>query len=140
LLGAASIIAIIEVCGKVTSLSYNYSQNVKNATQDIDRLRRKVCIVKVALEGVQELLDELDKTQLLTAYKVSDKLKENLLLLEGLTTKLCLETCWLRSDLSLALIGCWGASIAGYATTSGNHTTLMECPIRSTAHGPNRFV
>lgn len=38
----------------------------------------------------------------------------------------------MRLDLYLALIGFWGASIASYAPTSGNHTSLMEYPICST--------
>ncbi|MCJ1347056.1 hypothetical protein MMC31_005277, partial [Peltigera leucophlebia] len=86
--GAASIIAIIEVCGKVISLCHDYFQDVKHATQEMKEFHTKVSNVKFVLEDVQQLFDKLDKTQLLTAYKLSDNLKENLLLLQGLMKKL----------------------------------------------------
>lgn len=86
--GAASIIAIIEVCGKVISLCHDYCQNVKNAPTEIKELHTMVFNMKLVLTDVQQLFDKLDKTKLLTAYKLSDNLKENLLLLQGLMKKL----------------------------------------------------
>lgn len=85
---AASIIAIIKVCGKVILLCHNYCQNVKNATTEIKKLQTMVINMKLVLTDVQQLFDKHDKTKLLTAYKLFNNLKENLLLLQGLMKKL----------------------------------------------------
>jgi phosphoribosylformimino-5-aminoimidazole carboxamide ribonucleotide (ProFAR) isomerase len=44
----ASIIAVIDICAKITSLCFQYSGAVKNA-KDIERLQRKVGDIKNVL-------------------------------------------------------------------------------------------
>lgn len=85
LTGAASLIAVIEISAKITSLCFQYSVAVKYANRDIDRLQRKVSDLKNILEGAKRLLDG----QLLsTAQTLVDSLKDCFLRLEELQTQL----------------------------------------------------
>ena len=86
--GAASVLAVIDVSAKITSLCFQYSIAVKNAKKDIGHLQRKVSDVKDVFGQVMQLLDGRDKTQLLATHNLSDCLKECLLQLEELKTQL----------------------------------------------------
>lgn len=76
--GAASVIAVIDMSAKITSLCFQYSVAVKNANKDIERLRRKVSDIKGVLEEVKRLLDGRGKTLLSATYKLSDSLSNSL--------------------------------------------------------------
>lgn len=77
LAGAASVLAVIDISVKITSLCFQYSFAVKNANKDIERLRRKVSDIKGLLEEKRRL-DGLDKTLLSATYKLSDTISNSL--------------------------------------------------------------
>ncbi|KAF2186048.1 hypothetical protein K469DRAFT_687463 [Zopfia rhizophila CBS 207.26] len=74
--GAASVIAVVDVSAKVTSLCFQYSVAVKDAKRDIKRLQKKVTDIKNVLEEVRRLLDKEDKSQLSTTRNLLDSLEE----------------------------------------------------------------
>ena len=86
--GAASVIAVIDLSAKITSLCFYYSAAVKNAKKDIERLQRKVSDINDVFGQVKQLLDGRDKTLLSATHNLSDSLKECLLELEELKTQL----------------------------------------------------
>lgn len=69
LLGAASVIAVIDVSTKVATLCFQYSVAVRDAEKDIERLQRHVRDIKEVLGEVKLLLDAQDKTLLSATYK-----------------------------------------------------------------------
>jgi uncharacterized protein Yka (UPF0111/DUF47 family) len=62
--GAASVIAVIDISAKIASLCYQYSVAIKDAKDDIERVRRKVSDITHALGKIKQLLDSQDKTRL----------------------------------------------------------------------------
>lgn len=86
--GAASVIAVIDLSAKIISLCLQYSAAVKNAKKDIERLQRTVGDIKDVFGQVQQVLDGRDKTLLSATHNLSDSLKECLLQLEELKTRL----------------------------------------------------
>jgi septal ring factor EnvC (AmiA/AmiB activator) len=86
--GAASVIAVVDIAVKVTSLCFQYSVAVKDAQADIERLHRKVTDIKNVLEKLQQLLDKKEKSQLPTTRKMVHSLKECLQQLQGLRDQL----------------------------------------------------
>jgi hypothetical protein len=53
----ANVIAVVELSAKVASLCFEYYTNVKNARDDIARLRREADGLKAILKQVQSLLN-----------------------------------------------------------------------------------
>lgn len=92
LAGVASVIAVIDIYAKITSLCFQYLVAIKNAKKDIERLQRKVTNIKDVLKKVKRLLDGQDKTLLSATYKLSDSLSSSLnecyLQLQDLNTQL----------------------------------------------------
>lgn len=86
--GTASVIAVIDLSAKIISLCLQYSAAVKNAKKDIERLHRTVSDIKDVFGQVKQLLDGRDKTLLSATHNLSDSLKECLLQLEELKTRL----------------------------------------------------
>ncbi|KAF2814948.1 vegetative incompatibility protein HET-E-1 [Mytilinidion resinicola] len=86
--GAASVIAVIDISAKITSLCFQYSVAVKDAKKDIECLQRKVTDVKGVLEKIKQLLDGRDKARLSTTYELSNSLQECLRQLEELKREL----------------------------------------------------
>lgn len=60
---AASVIALIEISAKITSLCFQYSVSVKNAKKDIECLQGKVSNISNVFEQVQQLLDGRDEME-----------------------------------------------------------------------------
>ena len=85
---AASVIAVVDMSAKITSLCFQYFTAVKDAKNDIERLQRKVAEIKSILEKVKQLLDGRDKARLSTTSELSDSLKECFKELEGLKAEL----------------------------------------------------
>ncbi|KAF2186021.1 hypothetical protein K469DRAFT_750009 [Zopfia rhizophila CBS 207.26] len=85
---AASVIAVINISAKITSLCFQYSVAVKDAEKDIERLQRKATDIKGVLEKIKRLLDGRDKAGLSTTYELSDSLAECFRQLEELKTEL----------------------------------------------------
>lgn len=86
--GAASVIAVVDISAKVTSLCFQYSVAVKDAKRDIGRLQQKVTDIKKLLEGLQQLLDKQDQSQLSTTRKMADSLEQCHQQLQGLKAQL----------------------------------------------------
>ena len=86
--GAASVIAVIDISAKITSLCFRYSVAVRDAKKDIERLQRKVTDIKGVLEKIKQLLDGRDKAQLSTTHTLSNSLKECFQQLKELKTEL----------------------------------------------------
>lgn len=63
---AASVLTIVEVAAKVTSLCLKYSSAVKNAKADIERLRVRIDSLRITLDGVQKLLQDQNGARLET--------------------------------------------------------------------------
>jgi hypothetical protein len=60
-LGAASVIAVIDITAKIASLCFQYTMAVKDAKNNVKHIKKKVGDVKRVLEGVKKLLDGLHK-------------------------------------------------------------------------------
>lgn len=86
--GAASVIAVVDISAKIASLCYEYSVAVKDAKDDIERVRRKVSDITHILEKIKQLLDSQDKTRLSTTQGLSSSLEQCQVELENLKVKL----------------------------------------------------
>ena len=84
----ASVIAVISVSAKITSLCSQYSIAVKNSRKDIERLQRKVSNINDVFGQVEQLLNGRDKTLLSATHNLSDSLKDCLLQLGELKMQL----------------------------------------------------
>ena len=85
---AASVIAVIEISTKITSLCLQYATAVKDAQKDIERFQRKVADLKGALEGVERLLNTHDIRRIPTANKLEKSLIDCLQRLKKLEARL----------------------------------------------------
>ncbi|KAI9768268.1 MAG: hypothetical protein M1839_004162 [Geoglossum umbratile] len=74
--GVASVIAVVDISAKITSLCFQYLTEVKAAKNDIERLQRKVAEISGILEKIKQLLNERDKARLSTTSELSDSLKK----------------------------------------------------------------
>ncbi|KAF2627243.1 vegetative incompatibility protein HET-E-1 [Macroventuria anomochaeta] len=86
--GAASVIAVIDISAKIASLCYQYSVAVKDAKDDIERVRRRVSDMTHILEKIKQLLDSQDKTRLSTTQDLFSSLEQCLKELKSLDAKL----------------------------------------------------
>ncbi|KAJ5028935.1 hypothetical protein J3E73DRAFT_430510 [Bipolaris maydis] len=86
--GAASVIAVIDISAKIVSLCYQYSVAIKDARDNIERVRRKVSDITHILEKIKQLLDSQDKTRLSTTQGLFSSLEQCLKELEGLEVTL----------------------------------------------------
>jgi hypothetical protein len=55
--GVASVIAVLDISAKITSICYQYSIAVKEAKDDIERVQRKFNDITHILEKLKQLLD-----------------------------------------------------------------------------------
>jgi hypothetical protein len=85
---AASVIAVVDMSAKITSLCFQYSIAIKGMKNDIKRLQRKVGEIRGILEKIKQLLDGRDKAWLSTTSELSNSLKEYFRELEELKTEL----------------------------------------------------
>jgi hypothetical protein len=86
--GAASVIAVIDISAKITSICYQYSVAVKEAKDDIERVQQKVSDITHILEKLRQLLDSQDKTRLSSTHGLLDSLRQCLQDLEDVKAKL----------------------------------------------------
>jgi hypothetical protein len=68
--GAASVIAVIDISAKITSICYQYSIAVKEAKDDIERVQKRVSDITHILEKLKQLLDSQDKTRLSSTHRL----------------------------------------------------------------------
>jgi chromosome condensin MukBEF complex kleisin-like MukF subunit len=86
--GAASVIAVIDIAAKITSICYQYSIAVKEAKDDIGRVQRKVSDTTHILEKLKQLLGSQDKTRLSSTHHLLDSLSQCFRELEDVKAKL----------------------------------------------------
>ncbi|KAF1935622.1 hypothetical protein EJ02DRAFT_324548, partial [Clathrospora elynae] len=87
--GTASVIAVIDVSAKITALCSQYFIAVKDAKNDIERIKQKVGNVKRVLEGIKKLLlDRLYQTRLSTTHDLFLSLEQCLQELGSLKSEL----------------------------------------------------
>jgi hypothetical protein len=86
--GAASVIAVIDMSAKITALCFQYSIAVKDAQNDIERIKKKVGDIKHILESIKELLDGSHKARLSTTHGLFKSLKQCLWELQELNEEL----------------------------------------------------
>jgi hypothetical protein len=55
--GAASVIAVIDISAKITSICYQYAVDVKDAKNNTERVQRKVGDITHVLEKLKQLLN-----------------------------------------------------------------------------------
>lgn len=72
----ASVIAVVDLSGKIASSCYQYSRDVKAAKADIDRFKREVDSVTDLLRQVSALLEGAGKTSFSTSKEVKNALSE----------------------------------------------------------------
>ncbi|KAF7506684.1 hypothetical protein GJ744_011513 [Endocarpon pusillum] len=85
---AASVITVIDLSAKVASQCSEYYTNVKNAREDIERLRREAQGLKATLERVQSLCDGPNGMQLQESQRLLEGVKDCKKQLAQLETKL----------------------------------------------------
>ncbi|KNB15582.1 hypothetical protein FOXG_21388 [Fusarium oxysporum f. sp. lycopersici 4287] len=54
---ASSVVAVIDLSAKVLSLCFQYSREVKNARDDIERLRKEVAAFQATTEELESLVE-----------------------------------------------------------------------------------
>ena len=78
--GAASVIAVVDIAGKVLFLCFKYYSDVKDAKTDIDRLCNEIKAVREVFQNVQELAKGPQAAKLLASRclieKIPSRLKE----------------------------------------------------------------
>ncbi|KAI3572621.1 hypothetical protein IWW34DRAFT_637073 [Fusarium oxysporum f. sp. albedinis] len=67
---ASSVIAVVELSVKVLSLCLQYSREVKNAKDDIEKLRKEVATFKVTADGLKALLETPHGKELKTSRQL----------------------------------------------------------------------
>lgn len=85
---AASVIAVIDLSAKVASRCSEYYANVKNASDDIERLQREAQGLRAILERVQSLCDDPNGVKLQQSQSLRDRVKDCKKQLAQLETKL----------------------------------------------------
>lgn len=71
LAGAASVIAVIEISGKISSLCWKYLSSVKDAKEDIKRLLDEVEALRQVLQQVHDLVERSGDTELPVSRSLS---------------------------------------------------------------------
>lgn len=89
--GAASVVAIIDISAKITSLCFQYFIAVKDAQKDIERLSKKAGDITCILVQIEQLLKGQDKARLPSTDGLSESLGRCLKALKDLESKLDLE-------------------------------------------------
>jgi hypothetical protein len=84
----ASVIAVIDISAKIGSLCFQYSQAVKEAKDDIERVQRKVGDIERIQKDVKKLLEGRHKARFSTTNRLFDSLSQCLQELKDLKVKL----------------------------------------------------
>ena len=69
------MISVVDISAKVASLCLQYSDEVKHAEGDIERLHRKVNDTKSILEKLQQLVEKQDNLQLFSTPALLNSLQ-----------------------------------------------------------------
>jgi hypothetical protein len=85
---AASVIAVVDLAGKVVSLLFQYSTEVKDAKEDIARVQLQLQSLKTACESVQKRLQGPDGVKLEASHKLINALHHGCSQLRSLEQRL----------------------------------------------------
>ncbi|KAH6883946.1 vegetative incompatibility protein HET-E-1 [Thelonectria olida] len=85
---AASVIAVLDLSAKVASLCFQYSNAVKNAKSDIERLLAELDTLEITLKGARQLLESPNGARLQTSQRLRNVLRGCSSQLTELQTKL----------------------------------------------------
>ncbi|KAH7464215.1 Vegetative incompatibility protein [Fusarium oxysporum f. sp. matthiolae] len=85
---ASSIIAVVDLSAKVLSLCLQYSQEVKRAKDDIERLGKEVADFQVTTEEVKALIEGRRGRELKTSQRLASAIEDACSILEKLTQEL----------------------------------------------------
>ncbi len=76
--GAASVIAVVQIAGKVWSLCWKYLSDAKDAKSDIERLMSNITAVQCVFQQVQELAKSPGAPKLLASKTLIEKIPSEL--------------------------------------------------------------
>ncbi|EXL39771.1 hypothetical protein FOCG_17623 [Fusarium oxysporum f. sp. radicis-lycopersici 26381] len=85
---ASSVIAVVDLSAKVFSLCSQYSREVKNAKDDIERLREEVATFQAATKKLQILVEGPRGKELSASRKLKSAIEDGLSRLESLQQQL----------------------------------------------------
>lgn len=85
---ASSVIAVVEVTAKVVKLCAQYANDVKHASNDIDRLHRETKYLNDVSENTRKLLTSPQGASLKTSQELLSALNEGRSLLQDLQDRL----------------------------------------------------
>ena len=85
---ASSVIAVVDLSAKVLSLFLQYSREVKNAKDDIDRLHKEVAAYQNTTEKLKALLEEPRGRELKTSQQLLSVIEDGRLKLDQLEQQL----------------------------------------------------
>ncbi|KGO72684.1 Peptidase S9A/B/C, oligopeptidase, N-terminal beta-propeller [Penicillium italicum] len=85
---ASSILAVVDLSAKIALLLFRYSQDVKNAKAEIDRLQAELKRLKTTLDGLSRLIDRPDAKGLQTLHQLREGIDGCSKQLEDLQAKL----------------------------------------------------
>ncbi|EXL39972.1 hypothetical protein FOCG_17422 [Fusarium oxysporum f. sp. radicis-lycopersici 26381] len=85
---ASSVIAVVDLSAKILSLCLQYSREVKNAKDDIDRLHKKVAAFQNTTEKLKALLEEPRGRELKTSQQLLSVIEDGRSRLEKLEQQL----------------------------------------------------
>ncbi|OQD92797.1 hypothetical protein PENVUL_c210G09392 [Penicillium vulpinum] len=90
--GAASVIAVIQLTGGIVQICGKYLNNVKNATQDIQRFQEKIAALAQVLQSLDELIRGSDGNELTATQDLVDNIAKCSSALTNLKEKINPET------------------------------------------------
>lgn len=90
--GAASVIAVIQLTGGIVQICGKYLNNVKNATQDIQRFQEKIAALAQVLQSLDELIRGSDGNKLTATQDLVDNIAKCSSALTNLKEKINPET------------------------------------------------
>jgi hypothetical protein len=70
--GAASVIAVVQLAGGIVKICGKYLSEVKDATQDIQRLKEKITALAHVLQSLKELIGGSDGNKLTATQDLVD--------------------------------------------------------------------
>ncbi|KAH7231159.1 hypothetical protein BKA59DRAFT_408976 [Fusarium tricinctum] len=85
---ASSVIAVVDLSAKVFSLCLQYSREVKNAKDDIEKLREEVATFQATAKELQTLVEGPRGKELKASQQLTSAIKDGLSKLEELEKQL----------------------------------------------------
>jgi predicted RNase H-like nuclease (RuvC/YqgF family) len=90
---ASSVIAVVDLSAKVFSLCLQYSREVKNAKDDIEKLSKEVATFQATARELQTLVEGPRGKELKASQQLTSAIKDGRLRLEELERQLQRSSC-----------------------------------------------